>query len=147
VERHSVVVGTRGILRTNLPHMVWACAFCSHQAALNPCLPLLGLLDLTSDALMEVQIFGVKKSTDTRKALRFFSERRIRTHFVDLMERAISEGELQRFVQRFGLPALLDPNSKRIDELGLRHSQQSPSRWLERLAEEPTLLRLPLVRK
>jgi len=96
---------------------------------------------------MEVQIFGVKKSTDTRKALRFFSERRIRTHFVDLMERAISEGELQRFVQRFGLPALLDPNSKRIDELGLRHSQQSPSRWLERLAEEPTLLRLPLVRK
>ena len=31
---------------------------------------------------------------DTRKALRFFSERRIRTHFVDLMEKAASLGEL-----------------------------------------------------
>src|SRR4051812_12966138 len=33
---------------------------------------------------MEVQIFGVKKSADTRKALRFFAERRVKVHFVDL---------------------------------------------------------------
>ena len=48
---------------------------------------------------MEVQIFGVKKSADTRKALRFFAERRIKTHFVDLNERAASPGELKRFVE------------------------------------------------
>lgn len=96
---------------------------------------------------MEVQIFGVKKSADTRKALRFFAERRIKTHFVDLTERAISEGELQRFVQRFGLQPLIDTSSKRYDELGLRHASSSPSRWLERLMEEPLLLRLPLVRR
>ena len=52
---------------------------------------------------MEVQIFGVKKSADTRKALRFFAERRVKTHFVDLNERAASLGELRRFVQKFGL--------------------------------------------
>lgn len=96
---------------------------------------------------MEVQIFGVKKSAETRKAQRFFSERRIRTHFVDLVERPMSEGELERFVQRFGLEALIDRDSKRYAELGLRHSQPSPSRWLEKLILEPQLLRLPLVRR
>lgn len=96
---------------------------------------------------MEVQIFGVRKSADTRKALRFFAERRIRVHFVDLMERSISEGELQRFVQRFGLEALIDRDSKRYDELGLRHSTTSPGRWVEKLILEPLLLRIPLVRR
>lgn len=96
---------------------------------------------------MEVQIFGVKKSAETRKALRFFSERRIRTHFVDLTERSISEGELQRFIQRFGLDALIDRESKRYEELGWRHSQTSASRWVERIMTEPLVLRMPLVRR
>lgn len=95
---------------------------------------------------MEVQIFGVKKSADTRKALRFFSERRIRTHFVDLMERPASLGELRRFAQKFGVAALVDRESKRFDELGFRYSQLSDDRWLEKLSEEPLLLRIPLVR-
>lgn len=96
---------------------------------------------------MEVQIFGLKKSAETRAALRFFSERRIRAHFVDLKERAIADGELQRFVQRLGLERVLDRESKRIDELGLRHSNMSEARWIERLMLEPGLLRLPLVRR
>ena len=96
---------------------------------------------------MEVQIFGIKKSAETRKALRFFSERRVRAHFVDLTERTIADGELQRFVQRFGIEALLDRGSRRFTELGLRHTQLSPARWFERLIEEPMLLRLPLVRR
>lgn len=96
---------------------------------------------------MEVQIFGTRKSADTRKALRFFSERRIKTHFVDLAERAASPGELRRFAQKFGVGALIDPESKRYAELGLRHSRLSDERWLELLAEEPMLLRVPLVRQ
>ena len=96
---------------------------------------------------MEVQIFGVKKSADTRKAIRFFAERRIRAHFVDLVERPLAEGELQRFAQRFGIEALVDRESKRFDELGLKYAQSSPSRWTERLLAEPALLRLPLVRR
>ena len=95
---------------------------------------------------LEVQIFGIKKNADTRKALRFFSERRIKTHFVDLLERPASLGELRRFAQKFGVAALLDRDSKRYDELGLRYAQLSDERWLERLSEEPLLLRLPLVR-
>ena len=95
---------------------------------------------------MEVQIFGIKKSADTRKALRFFSERRIRTHFVDLMERPASLGELRRFAQKFGVMSLVDKGSKRFAELGLRYAQLSDERWLEKLSEEPLLLRLPLVR-
>jgi len=96
---------------------------------------------------MEVQVFGIKKSADTRKALRFFSERRVRTHFVDLLERAPAAGELQRFIQRFGVEALLDRESKRFEELGLRHATMSEGRWLDKLLIEPLLLRLPLVRR
>ena len=96
---------------------------------------------------MEVQIFGVKKSADTRKALRFFAERRIRTHFVDLNERAPAPGELKRFAQKYGIQALIDRESRRFAELGLRHSTLSDERWLERLMDEPELLRLPLCRQ
>jgi len=39
---------------------------------------------------MEVQLFGTKKNAETRKALRFFAERRVKVHFVDLLERAAS---------------------------------------------------------
>jgi arsenate reductase-like glutaredoxin family protein len=95
---------------------------------------------------LEIQIFGIKKSADTRKALRFFSERRVKTHFVDLMERAASLGELKRFAQKFGINALIDRESKRFDELGLRYAQLSDERWLEKLSEEPLLLRMPLLR-
>jgi arsenate reductase-like glutaredoxin family protein len=95
---------------------------------------------------LEVQIFGIKKSADTRKALRFFSERRIKTHFVDLLERPAALGELRRFAQKFGVMALVDKESRRFDELGLRYAQLSDDRWLEKLSMEPLLLRIPLVR-
>ena len=95
---------------------------------------------------MEVQIFGIKKNADTRKALRFFAERRVKTHFVDLAERAASIGELKRFVQRFGLRALVDRESKRYHELGLAYSHYTDERWLEKLADEPLLLKMPLAR-
>jgi arsenate reductase (glutaredoxin) len=89
---------------------------------------------------MEVQIFGVRKSADTRAALRFFAERRIKVHFVDLNERAPSVGELRRFADKFGLQALIDRDSKRFTELG------RPVATLDRLSLEPLLLRMPLVR-
>jgi arsenate reductase-like glutaredoxin family protein len=96
---------------------------------------------------MEVQIFGTKKSADTRKALRFFAERRVKTHFVDLAERAASMGELRRFAQKFGVEALIDRDSRRFADLGLRHAHLSDERWLEKLVDEPLILRIPLVRQ
>jgi arsenate reductase-like glutaredoxin family protein len=95
---------------------------------------------------MEVQIFGTRKSAETRKALRFFSERRVKTHFVDLTERAASRGELSRFAQKFGIEALIDRHSRRFAELGLAHASLSDERWLEKLTVEPQLLRMPLTR-
>lgn len=100
----------------------------------------------TSVEEMEVQIFGVRKSADTRKALRFFSERRVKTHFVDLNERPASPGELKRFVQKFGLDRLIDRESPRYQALGLRHARLSDESWLAKLVDEPLLLRMPLAR-
>ena len=95
---------------------------------------------------MEVQVFGVKKSSETRAALRFFAERRIKVHFVDFAVRAPSKGELQRFAQKFGIAALIDRGSKRFQERGLGPALYSDDRWLELLADQPLLLRMPLVR-
>lgn len=95
---------------------------------------------------MNIQIFGTRKCRDTRAALRFFAERRIRVHFADLTVRAASKGELGRFAQKFGVEALVDRQSKRFAELGLGVGSYSESRWLERLEQEPRLLRTPLVR-
>ncbi len=95
---------------------------------------------------IEVQVFGVRKDAGTRKALRFFSERRVKTHFVDLKKRAASKGELTRFVQRFGVDALIDQDGARFASLGLRSAHFSERRWLEKLEEEPLLLCMPLVR-
>ena len=83
---------------------------------------------------------------DTRAALRFFAERRVKTHFVDLNERAASRGELRRFAQKFGVRALIDRDAKRFAELGLGTALLSEDRWLEKLTLEPLLLRMPLVR-
>ena len=95
---------------------------------------------------LEVQVFGVRKSADTRAALRYFAERRIKTHFVDLNERAASLGELKRFAQKFGVAALIDRESKRFAALGLASARLSDERWLEQLSLEPLLLRVPLTR-
>ncbi|MCC6242172.1 MAG: arsenate reductase [Gemmatimonadaceae bacterium] len=95
---------------------------------------------------VQVQIFGTKKSADTRKAQRFFAERRIKVHFCDLAERPASIGELKRFVQKFGIEKLIDRNSKRFADLGLRSALYGEERWLNILADEPMVLQQPLVR-
>lgn len=95
---------------------------------------------------MNVQIFGTQKSADTRKALRFFKERRVQVHFVDLKVRPASRGELSRFAQKFGVDALVDRESKRFAEVGLKTAHYGEARWLEILSEDPMILRTPLVR-
>ena len=95
---------------------------------------------------MEVQIFGIAKSPATRAAQRFFAERRVKVHFVDLKERAASKGELQRFAQKFGVTALIDKSSRRYAELGLGAARLDDAHWMKKLEEEPLLLVMPLVR-
>jgi arsenate reductase-like glutaredoxin family protein len=95
---------------------------------------------------MEVQIFGIMGDADTRKAVRFFKERRAKVHFVDFKQRVPSPGELRRFFQKFGEQRLIDRDSRRFEALGLRASYYSDDRWLGIASEEPLILRMPLVR-
>lgn len=95
---------------------------------------------------MNVQVFGWKNDQDTRKALRFFAERRIPVHFVDLAERPAARGELRRFAERFGAATLIDRQSPRYRALGLHVAGDSPERLLDRALTEPRLLKTPLVR-
>ena len=95
---------------------------------------------------MTIQVFGFRDDAETRKALRFFSERRVPAHFVDLAERPASRGELRRFQERFGAAALVDRHAPRFRALGLHASGDSPERLVERALAEPRLLRVPLVR-
>lgn len=95
---------------------------------------------------MNVQIFGFRDDQDTRKAQRFFAERRIAVHFVDLAERPAAAGELRRFQEKFGAAALIDRESARFRALGLHVAGDSPERLLNRALTEPRLLRTPLVR-
>ena len=67
---------------------------------------------------MNIQIFGTKKSSDTRKAERWFKERRIRAQVIDLLDKGISKGELRSVAQACGgLDALLDENASDRDAL------------------------------
>jgi arsenate reductase-like glutaredoxin family protein len=95
---------------------------------------------------MEVQVFGVQNDADTRKALRFFKERRVKVHFVDFKQRAPSPGELRRFFDRFGEERLIDRKAKRFAALGLQQAYYGNERWLEIASEEPLILKMPLVR-
>ncbi len=66
-----------------------------------------------------IQVFGLDDSQPTRAALRFFRERRIVVHYVDLRKKPIAPGELRRFTDRLGAAALLDTDSRPYREHGL----------------------------
>ncbi len=96
---------------------------------------------------ISVQIFGVKGSSATRAAERFFKERRIQIHFVDLKQKPMSAGEIKRFMDKFGgLMGLMDKESKEFAESGLAYLKASDATLMQRIEREPKLLRLPLVR-
>ena len=93
-----------------------------------------------------VQIFGRDKDQATRAAVRFFKERRVEIHQVDLDRKPIAPGELRRFVQRLGARALLDTDGRAYRDAGLGYLRMDDAEIVERLLADPRLLRLPLVR-
>ena len=93
-----------------------------------------------------IQVFGMDDSSATRNTLRFFRERRIVVHYVDLRKKPIARGELQRFVERLGAAALLDDTSKAVSRAGPRLPVDGRVRERPRLLADARLLRLPLVR-
>jgi len=97
-------------------------------------------------AAPQVQVFGLEDSQPTRAALRFFKERRVAVHFVDLRRKPMAPGELRRFVERLGSAALADTDGKAWRDAGLGYLRQTEAELAERLLADQRLLRLPLVR-
>jgi arsenate reductase (glutaredoxin) len=93
-----------------------------------------------------VQIFGLKNSQATRAAERFFKERRVEIHFVDLTRKPMSPGEIKRFIDHFGLAALIDTEGKAYVDAGMKYLKLSDAELLAKIEREPKLLRLPLIR-
>ncbi|MBI3248998.1 MAG: ArsC family transcriptional regulator [Deltaproteobacteria bacterium] len=95
---------------------------------------------------MNVQIFGVKKCSDTRKAERFFKERGIRFQFVDLTEKGLSKGELRSVAAKTQMEPLLDRSSPRFVAKGLTQAWLDATKIESLLLEDPLLFRTPIVR-
>jgi arsenate reductase len=94
----------------------------------------------------EIQVFGRDDSAPTRAALRFFRERRVVVHYVDIRKNGIAPGELRRFTQRLGASPLLDPTARPYREQGLAFLSLDDAGIVARLLADPRLLRLPLAR-
>ena len=95
---------------------------------------------------MNVQIFGTKKSSDTRKAERYFKERGIRIQLIDLKEKGLSRGELQSVAQAVGgIDAMIDPDCRDKDLLALITyiAQEDKA---QKILENQSVLRQPIVR-
>ncbi len=95
---------------------------------------------------MNIQIFGTKKSSDTRKAERFFKERGIRFQSVDMKEKGLSKGEFQSVLQAVGgLEEMIDQNAKDKDLLLLIRYLAEEDR-AQKVLENQSVLKLPIVR-
>lgn len=95
---------------------------------------------------MNIQIFGTKKSFDTKKAQRYFKERRIKFQFIDLREKEMSKGELQSVMRAAGgLDALIDPKARDQDTVALI-TYLAESQKFDKLLENQQVLREPIVR-
>ena len=95
---------------------------------------------------MNIQIFGTKKSFDTKKAQRYFKERRIKFQFIDLREKEMSKGELQSVMRAAGgIDAVIDQAAKDQDTVALI-TYLAESQKFDKLLENQQVLREPIVR-
>ena len=92
---------------------------------------------------MNIQLFGTKKCSDTRKAERYFKERRIPVQYVDLTLRGLSKGELDKVKAVVGLDNLIDKAGKEYEKRNLKYLVHNPE---DILLQYPLLLKTPIVR-
>lgn len=95
---------------------------------------------------INIQIFGKSKCFDTKKAERYFKERKIKVQSVDILQKGLSKGELNSVKQAVGgIENLVDPNCKDKDLLALYQYLAQEDKE-EKLLENPKLLKTPIVR-
>ena len=92
---------------------------------------------------MNIQIFGKSKCFDTKKAERWFKERRIKYQYIDVLKYGMSKGELTSVKNAVGLEAMADPEDQ---DYPLFQYLASNDAKLEKLFEVPYLLKTPIVR-
>ena len=96
--------------------------------------------------MMNIQIFGTKKSSDSRKAERFFKERGIRFQYIDLKQKGLSKGEFKSVCQAVGgLDQMIDPACKDKDLLALIKYIAAEDRF-QKVLENQSVLKQPIVR-
>lgn len=95
---------------------------------------------------MNIQIFGTKKCSDTRKAERYFKERRIKYQMIDLREKEMSRGEFNSVKQAVGgIDSMINENAKDKDIITLM-KYLSDSDKEEKLIENQQVIKTPIVR-
>ena len=92
---------------------------------------------------MNIQIFGKAKCFDTKKAERYFKERRIKYQFVDVLKYGMSRGELNSVKNAVGLEAMVNTED---EDYPLFRYQASTEAKMDKLYEVPYLLKTPIVR-
>ena len=96
---------------------------------------------------MNIQIFGSSKSFDTKKAERWFKERRIKYQYIDILSKGLSPREYQSVKQKVGFEALVNTQSRIYADLEDRYQRYvTPAAFEEKLLEYPELFNTPIVR-
>ncbi|ENK0839502.1 TPA: arsenate reductase family protein [Clostridium botulinum] len=94
---------------------------------------------------MNIQIFGIKKCFDTKKAERYFKERKIKYQFIDLNIKGLSKGELQSIKSAIGLNELINKDSREYKKTNIG-SIRTDSVKEDLLLNNPRLYKTPIVR-
>ena len=92
---------------------------------------------------MNIQIFGKTKCFDTKKAERWFKERRIKVQYVDILKYGMSRGELSSVKNAVGLENMIDESDQDFPLLQYLASNEAK---LDKLYEDPYLIKTPVVR-
>ena len=96
---------------------------------------------------MNIQIFGSSKSFDTKKAERWFKERRIKYQYIDVPSKGLSPREYTAVKQKVGLEALVNTKSRTYEDLEDQYKRyMTQAQWEEKLLEHPELFNTPIVR-
>ncbi|VYU30518.1 putative reductase [Clostridium tertium] len=98
-----------------------------------------------TDSIMNIQIFGTKKCFDTKKAERFFKERRIKYQLIDMKEKGMSKGELSSVRAAVGINELINAKAKNYIKSNLGNVRSAEIKE-EILLKDQTLINTPIVR-
>ena len=95
---------------------------------------------------MNIQIFGKSKCFDTKKAERYFKERRIRYQYVDLLRFGLSGKEFDAVLRGVGgIDALIDWNNKSDTVTQMKYMEDRITKE-DKVFDDPSLMRTPIVR-